>query len=236
MYGSNAESVIHRTGDTRSSFTPFWGGEIDLARPKNVTLQEQVVAEAQKKLARIEKMHEEMKKQVEIEMQRLNEMREQQEQLAQNMNAGTIPSLGNASPMSFQSQFDQFSETKSNERLKPIGNNSVIDFTGKIPMPENDQPFYRTSDRDEHWSTLNTNPGKTVYVSGYYYSSGPSTKRYEYILGSTQLPISVGDMVQAPVHSSGHGKGEFLQGHDRRFIVTDIYTKEKFHPYHDVVW
>lgn len=207
-----------------------------MARPKNITLQERVVAESQKKLARIAKMHEEMKRQVEVEMQRLNEMREQQEQLADNMNSGAMPSLGNAAPMSFQSQFDQFSKTKSNERLKPIGNDGAIDFTGKLTAPQNDQPFHRTSDRDEHWSTLATNPGKTVYVSGYYYSSGATTKRYEYILGSTQLPISVGDMVQAPVHSSGHGRGEFLQGHDRRFIVTDIYTKEKFHPYHDVVW
>ena len=207
-----------------------------MVRPKNIALQERALAEAQKKLARIEKMHEEMIKQVELEMQRLNDMREHQEELTQGMQAGTTPSLSSATPMSFQSQFDKFNETKSNERLKPIGNDSTIDFTGKLPLPQNDQPFYRTSDRDEHWQTLNENPGKTVYVSGFYFSSGSSSKRYEYLLGSTQLPISVGDMVQAPVHSSGHNKGEFLQGHDRRFIITDIYTKEKFHPYHDVIW
>ena len=80
-----------------------------MARPKNITLQERVVAESQKKLARIAKMHEEMKRQVELEMQRLNEMREQQEQLVENMNSGPVPSLGpSASQSVFSCSFPSF--------------------------------------------------------------------------------------------------------------------------------
>lgn len=204
-----------------------------MARPKNIALQEQVLAEAQKKLERIDKMRAEMAKQVELEMKRLNEMREIQEDFTQN--AGTTPSLSGAAPATFESQFDKFKTTKSNERLTTIGNEG-IDFTGKLRTPKEDTPFYRTSDRDEHWQRLDSNPGKTVYISGYYYSSGQNTKQYEYILGSSQLPISVGDMIRVPVHNAGHNDGKFLSGHDRRFIVTDIYSKEKFKPYHDVAW
>ncbi len=204
-------------------------------RPRNVSLQEQRLAQAQKQLERIEKMRQQMEKQVELEMQRLQEMKDVPKDFTQS--STTEPQLSNSSPTSFQSMFYQFDQTKSNERLiKASSTNKGIDFTGKLEPPKDDESYYRTSDRDQHWDRLTTNPGTQVYVEGYYYSSGAGTKKYEYVLGSTQLPIAVGDMVQAPVHSSGHGDGQFLQGHDRRFIVTDIYTKEKFHPYHDVIW
>ncbi len=205
-------------------------------RPKNVALQERALAEAQRKLDRAEKIRAEMIKQVELEMQRLNEMKEVQEDFTQS--GGTEPSLTNVSPSTFQSQFEQFNTTRSNERLKLPGNDSAspMDYIGKLLTPKDDEPSYSTSDRDEHWQHLTEDPGKKVYVSGYYYSSGANTKRYEYELGSTQLPISVGDMVSAPVHNHGHNDGKFLRGHDRRFVVTDIYTKEKFHPYHDTIW
>lgn len=214
-------------------------------RPKNIALQERVLAEAQRKLERIEKMRAEMAKHVELEQKRLEEMRQAAADFTASQNKAplTEPNLSQSAPAGFDSQFDQFKTTKSNERLQPIGNEgigsqTIENFTGKldVPSPTANESFYRTSDRDEHWQQLSTDPGKTVFVSGYYYSSGSGSGKYEYILGSTQLPIRVGDMVQAPVHSSGHGDGKFLKGHDRRFIVTDIYSKEKFRPYHDVIW
>jgi len=213
-------------------------------RPRNITLQERALSEAQKKLDRIDRMRDEMAKQVELEQKRLEEMRQVAEDFTTGTQPVTNPSLSSATPASFQSQYDQHSSTLSNERLKTGADgegivSAVIDKAQEslgVKPPTSNQSFYRTSDRDEHWIALATDPGKAVFVSGYYYSSGETTKRYEYILGSTQLPISVGDMVQAPVHSSGHGDGRFLRGHDRRFIVTDIYSKNKFQPYHDVIW
>lgn len=202
-------------------------------RLSNIALQEKALAEAQRQLERIEKMRETMAKQVELEMQRLNEMRERPQDFTQS--PGTTPSLSTAMPGQFASQFDKFRTTASNERLEPVGP-TEIDFTGKLAPPQNDMPVFRTSDKDEHYTSLTTDPGKMIYISGYYYSSGSDTKRYEYILGSARLPIAVGDMIEVPVHGSGHGDGRFLKGHDRRFVVTDIYTKPKFTHYHDVAW
>lgn len=208
-----------------------------MAEPRAVTRQEQILAEAQKRLDRIEKMREQMLQQVELEMQRLDEMRTVQEDFTQG--SGTEPPLSDASPATFQSQFDQFSTTKSNERLKPVGNEGVIDFTGKLDPPKDDTPFYSTGDRDQHWTHLVENPGKPVYVSGRYVSSEHGThaitasKEYEYELSVRALPVSVGDTLRVPVHPTGHSDGRaFSTGH-LKLQVTDIYTKAKFHPYHD---
>jgi|GEM_PF-4723122 len=207
-------------------------------RPKNVALQERALAEAQKKLERVEKMRAEMAKQVELEIQRLNEMREAQEDFTSS--SETTPNLGQSTGATFQSQYDQFRDVDSNTRLKSTADSGTvartIEAAGTLLTQETDTPMYRTSDRDQHWETLTTDPGRAVFVSGYYYSSGAHTKHYEYQLGSTQLPISVGDMVSAPVHHKGHGDGKFLAGHDRRFIVTDIYSENKFDEYHDIIW
>lgn len=212
-------------------------------RPKNITLQERALAEAQRKLERIDKMRAEMAKQVELEQNRLEDMRQIAEDFTSGIPASTEPNLTQAAPSGFESQFDRFKTTNANERLKTIGNEGIgtqtFDVTAdklKTTAPTANESFYRTNDRDEHWQSLTTDPGKTIYVSGYYFSSGVGSGEYEYILGSTQLPIRVGDMIRAPVHNKGHGDGKFLSGHDRRFIVTDIYSKEKFTPYHDVVW
>ncbi len=231
-------------------------------RPRNIALQEKAVEEAQRKLNRIEKMRDEMARQVQLEMKRLEEMRQHASDFTRaNADSLTNPSLSSSAPNTFQSQFDQF-RTTTVSKLEPMdklgvdieiansptgqqannlnaGNKTGID-PGPLETvngnPLQNQSFYRNSDRDEHFLSLATDPGTAIFVSGYYYSSGQDSKRYEYQLGSTQLPISVGDMVKAPVHSSGHNDGKFLKGHDRRFIITDIYTKEKFEPYHDVIW
>ena len=207
-------------------------------RPKNIALQERALAEAQKKLDRIEKMRAEMAKQVELEIQRLNDMLEVQEDFVSSPE--TTPSLGQSTGAAFQSQYDKFREVDSDTRLKSTNDSGevarAIEAAGTLLTQATDTPMYRTSDRDQHWDTLTTDPGTAVYVSGYYYSSGAHTKHYEYQLGSTQLPLSVGDMVSAPVHYQGHGDGKFLAGHDRRFIVTDIYTNNKFTEYHDIIW
>ena len=229
-------------------------------RPRNIALQEKAVEDAQRKLNRIERMREEMAKQVQLEMKRLEDMRQQANDLTKaNEDALTQPNLSKSTQESFESQFEQFNTTPSIDKLKqggtgidirlPIlptgkaadnrnagignGENNPLEADGK---PLDNVSFYRTSDQDQHFTTLTADPGTAVYVSGYYYSSGQDSKRYEYQLGSTQLPLSVGDMVQAPVHSQGHLDGKFMKGHDRRFIVTDIYTKEKFKPYHDILW
>lgn len=231
-------------------------------RPRNIALQEKAVEEAQRKLNRIEKMREEMAKQVQLEMQRLEEMRQQASDFTRaNADSLTTPSLSSSAPSTFQSQFDQFHTTPT-QKLESMdkrgvdieminsptgqqannlkaGNKTGIDLGPLETVNENplqNQSFYRNSDRDLHFLSLATDPGTAIFVSGYYYSSGQGSKRYEYQLGSSQLPINVGDMVKAPVHSSGHNDGKFLKGHDRRFIITDIYTKEKFEPYHDVIW
>lgn len=215
-------------------------------RPKNIALQERALAEAQRKLERIERMRAEMAKQVELEQKRLEEMR----QIADDFTTGNKPiaepNLSQSAPSSFESQFDKFKTTKSNDRLKSIGNEGIgsqaIDtFADKLATrsPTANESFYRTSDRDEHWTELNSYPGKSVYVSGYYYSSGKGTKEYEYKLEPSAYPIKIGDMVQADVHPVGyhtiayHAKGGRDTGHSRRFIITDIYSKKKFYPYHD---
>ena len=207
-------------------------------RPKNVALQERRLAELQKQLDRIEKMRADMAKQVELEMQRLNEMREIPDNFTNNTE--TLPSLNQSSGAGIRPQYDQFRDMDSNARLKPIEDGGAvakaIETAGTLLKQETDTPVYRTSDRDMHWDEVTTDPGVPLFVSGYYYSSGEDTKRYEYMIGSTMLPLKVGDMVSAPVHSKGHGDGAFLKGHDRRFIVTDIYTQQKFHEYHDVIW
>lgn len=94
-------------------------------------------------------------------------------------------------------------------------------------------------DNPEHWHTLAENPGRPIYVSGRYVSTGhgtyalSSTKTYEYEVSVNALPISVGDTVRVPVHPTGHGRGEaFTTGH-LQLRVEDIYTKARFHPYHD---
>lgn len=214
-----------------------------MAEPRNISRQEQILVEAQRKLDRIEKMREEMARQVELEMQRLEEMREVQEDFTQS--PGTQPSLSNAAPSSFQSQFDQFSSTKSNERLKTANENRggllkyITTAPEKLRPPGNDESFYQTNDRDEHWQSLTENPGKPVYVSGRYISSEhgnntiDSMKEYEYELSVRAIPVSVGDVLRASVHPTGHGDGKaYTTGH-LQFQVTDIYSSPKFHKYHD---
>lgn len=208
-----------------------------MAEPRAISRQEQILAEAQKRLERVEKMHEQMIKQVEVEAQRLEELREVPEDFTQS--AGTEPSLSTAAPAGFQSQFDQFSTTKTNERLKPVGNEGVIDFTGKLEPPKDDAPFYSTGDRDQHWTSIVENPGKPVFVSGRYVSSGHgnhainSPKEYEYELSVNAFPVSVGDTLRVPVHPTGHNDGKAFSTSHLQYRVTDIYTKAKFTSYHD---
>lgn len=223
-------------------------------RPRNIALQERAVADAQKKLERIDRMRAEMAKQVELEQKRLEEMRRQADDFTMGVSE-TLPSLGASNPEGFQSQYDKFTTSPANSRLTQIGNEGITinppplptgaqrqrsdagtsDNTEKLQRPGNND-YWSYFDRDQHFTELTEDPNKPVYVSGYYFSDGAGTKEYEYMIGSTQLPLRVGDMIHAPVHSSGHNDGKFLTGHDRRFIVTDIYTEPKFKSYHDVIW
>lgn len=219
-------------------------------RPRNVALQEQKLKEAQANLARVEKMREQMAKQVAVEQKRLDEMRQRATDFTKSRTDELPrPSMSASKPEGFESQFDRFNMTPSNARLESIGREGIdirmpwVDqldppapILGGGGKPLENVTSFRTSDRDQHFTELNSDPGMAVYVSGYYETSGVGSKRYEYQLGSTQLPIRVGDMVLAPVHSQGHGDGKFLVGHDKRFIVTDMYTEMKFKPYHDVIW
>lgn len=225
-------------------------------RIRNIALQERTVAEAEKKLARIERMREEMARQVELEQKRLEEMRRMADDFtAANAAALPQPPLGDSQPESFQSQYDKFTNSSTNTRLTQIGNEGLVINPPKLATgsqaeaeaagtsgknealkQQGNADYFSYFDRDQHFTELTQDPNQPVYVSGYYYSSGQDSGEYEYEIGSTQLPLRVGDMVQAPVHSSGHNDGRFLVGHDRRFIVTDIYTQPKFKPYHDVIW
>lgn len=230
-----------------------------MADARQVARQEQVLAEAQKKLERIEKMRQQMIAQVEKEMQHLEKLREVQEDFTRSPEIE--PRLGASSPTPFQSQFDQFNTTKSNDRLSTIGNEGVglgvgqtehvqpaskqgsmrtnIDFTGKLQTPAKDTPYYRNGDRDQHWTSLMDNPGQPVYVSGRYVSSEHGNHaisaqgEYEYELSSRALPVSVGDILRAPVHPTGHGDGRAFTTSYLQYMVTDIYSTPKFNRYHD---
>ena len=208
-----------------------------MADSRKVSIQEQILLEAQKKLERIEKMREQMARQVELEVQRLNELRDAHEEFIQS--GGEKPSLSQAAPSSFQSQFDQFKTTDSNKRLTPIGSKGAVDLSGILQPIKNDEPYYRASDRDEHWASLSEDPGKPVFVSGRYVSTEhgsytiSSMKEYEYELSTRALPVSVGDTMRVPVHPTGHGDGRAYSTGHLQIMITDIYSKEKFQPYHD---
>lgn len=202
-------------------------------RPKNESLQERRLEQAQRMLDRIRKQEEKARQLVELELKRLEAMRSgQEDQLSSAV--GVQPEITSASPTAFQSQYDQFDSTLSNRRLTQDSGDVLS--ADMLKSPDDNVPSFSYADNDQHWETLRRDPGVKVYISGYYYSSGAQTKQYEYELGSTNIPISRGDMIEVPVHRQGHNDGKFLSGHDRRFVVTDIYTNEKFKPYHDVAW
>ncbi len=205
------------------------------ANPKNISLQERALARAQKELERAERIREQMAKQVELEMKRLEQLREGTADFTRP--AGTHPSLTSAAPAQFQSQYDQYNDVLSKDRLYPLSNGmrDAFDFADKLKVPDTTGQTYHQADRDMHWTTLETDPGTNVYASVYYLSAKGERKEYEYEVEATALPLKVGDLVQAPVHHQGHPgqRPGILAGHDMRAVVTDIYSKEKFHPYHD---
>lgn len=211
-----------------------------MADAKQITRQERALADAQRQLERIERQYEQMKKAVEREMQALNELKEVSTDFTRDN--VMMPSINASSPETFRSQFDKYAQTLSSQRLTSNlekANKSVDNLfqqSGTIPMQKTEEPVYIPSDRAEHYEEVVTPPVEPLYVSGYYYSSGEETKRYEYLAWPGLYPLKVGDMVQAPVHVVGYHQGKTrTPGHDRRFIVTDIYSKERFLPYHDVI-
>lgn len=110
-------------------------------------------------------------------------------------------------------------------------------YAQKLPTEDTtDVPMYRSADMDNHYDAVRNSNGEPLYVSGYYSKSGSTSKTYEYLLWPTAIPISVGQTVRAPVHPVGYHQGRRTgPGHDLDFVVTDIYTKEKFRPYHDMI-
>jgi len=205
-----------------------------------ITRQEQILAEAQKKLERAERLREEMVKQVEAEMKRLEEMRDIAENASNFTQGGTWPNLSTASPASFESQYDQFSTTGSNSRLTS-GNTQTkpldIDI---LQTPQNDGPTYSHSERGNKWTHLNEYPPEeTVYISGRYISTTrsrtpiDSSKQYEYKLSTHAVPLAVGDQMIVPVHKSLHRNGR----PDERMLilkVEEIYSNQRFNEYHDI--
>ena len=106
--------------------------------------------------------------------------------------------------------------------------------------PLQNQSFFRNADRDRHWTELDTDPGTSLYVSGYYLSSGEDSKQYEYQIGYDMLPVKVGETVRAIIHLGGH-QAHFSnttgKKHDwyRRFVITDIYSTPKYGGSHDTI-
>ncbi len=205
-------------------------------RPRNVSLQQQRLAQLQRQFDQAEKVAERLRKQIEIEQANLAKMAETSQELANSLSTPSVtPGQGMSSGANFQAQYDQFSATPSNKRLT-TDISQPIQALGKIEPTKTDEPQYSQTTRAQHWDELKSPPPEPVYVSGYYYSSGEDTKRYEYLLWPGAYPVKVGEMVSAPVHPVGYHQGkQTAPGHDRRFIITDIYSQERFVPYHDII-
>ncbi len=212
-----------------------------MADARQISRQEQLLADAQKQVERAKRLMEEAVKRAEREAQILADMQKAQADFT--VPQGTTPQLSQSSPASFQSQYDQFSSTKSNERLRPAtGSPSAFEYIGKPSTPKLGDPQYSHGDRDQHWSNLMDMPDKPVYASGRYISSGHGTyaidspKEYEYLVSAAALPLSVGDTVRVPVNPTRPERGK--RGLTTAYLqmqITDIYTKERFHPYHNKI-
>lgn len=267
---------------------------------KNLTLQEKRLAQAQRAYDMALRAAEKMKKAVDAEVARLEQMQRQHVTAMEES-----PFEGNAI-RNIPSQHDKFGDVQSNRRLRNVspstgmdlslglqkpsaagetsgqsvdtgtapnqirpasaragsarmanGNDGLSSGAGSPPVPSpvmppgntdlsalvkaanNTELYSSTAGRAESFSQISAYPGKPVYVSGYYYSSGPQTKRYEYQLNqesySESNPIRVGDMIEAPVHLAGwhEGRQNNPHWHNRRFIVESIHTKPEFPRYHD---
>jgi hypothetical protein len=194
--------------------------------------QQRRLEQAERMLKRIQDQEEKARKLVELERQRLDAFIAAQDAALQGP-ADVIPGLSSASPAGFNSQYDQFGNTLSSKRLSAEPADILRSDLLQTPRPMANKESYSFGDQDTHFETLGSYPGVPVYASGYYFSSG-DVKRYEYKVEPSAYPISIGDQVMAPVHLKGyHQSGNPRHTHDRRFIVTDIYTRERFLPYHD---
>ena len=209
------------------------------ANQRNISRQEQILDEAQKRLERLERARELMIQQVEREAQILADMQKEQEDFTSGLkNIGTTPPLSASAPATFKSQFEQFNATPNVDRLKVIGNEGISFTTGKLEVDKGDESQYRHSDRSEHWTELHENPGKPIYASGEFIETEhgsykiDSNKEYEYEVSARALPISVGDVVRVPVHPTGHSGGAFTTTY-LQMRVNSIYSEPKFFAYHD---
>ncbi len=199
-------------------------------RPSNISQQERRLEQAQRLLERARKQEKQARKLVGQEMQKLKALRKGQEGILSA--TPTVTPDTSAAPAGFESQFDQFGNTLSGERLS----------TEPADSPFKNVDSYRFWDRDTHFTTISQDPGVTVYVSGIYVASEhgnhtiASKKEYEYILPPSEFeasPVSVGDTLTVPVNRRViNGGREHKAGH-LTLEVTDIYTKLKFHPYHE---
>lgn len=200
-----------------------------------------ILADAQKQLERIEKIRAQMIAQIEKDMEFLEKLRETPEDFTRSPEL--TPNIGASTPESFQSQYDQFGGTRSNERLSTIGNEG-IDIAGiakKLTgLGSNNSGQYNHSAKAKYWTELIESPGVPVYASGVYVSTvhgNPvnSIQEYEYSVSASVLPLSVGDIVRVPVHPSGHeGFKTFSTGY-LNYMITALYDTPRFHQYHDVI-
>lgn len=221
--------------------------------------QARKVAQAQQDLDRIERMYEEMKKRVEEETRKLNELIQENQRIADQLAQPiqTTPPTSARGAFQFRTQYDQFDNTPSNERLTkvdvgtPISSIQAprtrdrrpneIDYDGHLRTPESDKTQYSFADQDIHLEEVDpaSNFSQGYYVSGYYNKSGAGSKEYEYRLLPGAGNVQVGQTVRAVVHPVGYHTGAYHAGGNRRveheidFTITDIHTERQFLPYMD---
>lgn len=127
---------------------------------RDIAAQERAVRAAQEKLNRIERMRDAMARQVAEEQKRLDEMRRQATNFTYSR-ADELPRPNGGAPDDFNSQYDQYGDTPSNqrlgqsggaspgadpninvpERLRPIGDNGAETDIRLPQLPEDARPL-----------------------------------------------------------------------------------------------
>lgn len=200
--------------------------------PRAVAVQAQRIENAERQARKLQDLLERQLRIIDQENAKMDQLiKDSQEAAARTGMSSTDPPLSSSAPNSFQSQFDQFSSTPSNKRLESISPEVFREAKEVLEPADNSEP---STDQmgNRHWDELNEDPGVQVYVSGTYPRS-KSDKEYEYKVRPDDLPISTGEVRQAPVHPQGQFfSGRSQHEHYMDFKVGDIYEKEQFHPYH----
>ncbi len=210
-----------------------------MAQFNDIAKQERRLAQAQRQLDKINKQQEKVRKLIEQELTKIAAMRRAHRDT--NAAAPVVTPDASTSPAGFESQFDQFGNVLSGERLTT----EIVGVPGllEVPDPMEITGTYRFWDRDIHYQTISQDPNVTVYVSGRYTQTArghfniESSKEYEYILPTSAYaasPVSVGDILIVPVNRRAINGGKGNKAGHLRFEITDIYTKNKYHQEHEL--